>query len=64
MNQTRKRAITHLNLEVSRHGSEAVKDGDILVVGSTFWGRVSSGGGFRIGLPFLGFGYSNPERYR
>jgi len=63
-NADNRRALSHMNLELSHHGSHPVADGDILVVGSTFWGRVTSGGGFNIGLPFLGFGYSNPERYR
>jgi len=54
-----------LNLEVAEQGAYPMKDGDILVVGSTFWGRLSSGGGFSLGLPFIGgISYSNPERYR
>ena len=63
-NDENKRMVKHLNLEVASQASHPIKDGDILVVGSTFWGRVASGGGFNIGLPFLGIGYSNPERYR
>ncbi len=63
-NDENKRVVSHMNLEVAKHGAHPIADGDILVVGSTFWGRLTSGGGFNIGLPFLGFGYSNPERYR
>ena len=64
-NSENKRVVKHMNLEVAKHGSYPVKDGDILVVGSTFWGRVASGGGFSLGIPFIGgISYSNPERYR
>ena len=60
-----KRVVKHMNLEVPKQGAYPIKDGDILVVGSTFWGRVTSGGGFSLGLPFIGgINYSNPERYR
>lgn len=64
-NEENKRVVKHLNLEVASHGSYPVKDGDILVVGSTFWGRLSSGSGFSLGVPFVGgISYSNPQRYR
>jgi len=64
-NSDNKREVKHLNLEVPKQGAYPIKDGDILVVGSTFWGRLSSGGGFSLGLPFIGgISYSNPERYR
>ena len=64
-NAEKKRVVKHLNLEVAKHGSYPIEDGDILVVGSTFWGRLSSGSGFSLGVPFIGgISYSNPERYR
>ena len=64
-NSENKRVVKHMNLEIAKHGSYPVKDGDILVVGSTFWGRVASGSGFSLGIPFIGgISYSNPERYR
>ena len=64
-NSDSKREVKHMNLEIAQHGSYPVKDGDIVVVGSTFWGRVTSGGGFSLGIPFIGgINYSNPERYR
>ena len=64
-NSENKRVVSHMNLEIAKHGSHLIKDGDILVVGSTFWGRVASGGGFSLGIPFIGgISYSNPERYR
>ena len=64
-NAENKRVVKHLNLEVAKHGSYPVKDGDIVVVGSTFWGRLSSGSGFSLGVPFIGgISYSNPQRYR
>ncbi|MBW2707667.1 MAG: SLBB domain-containing protein [Deltaproteobacteria bacterium] len=64
-NAENKREVKHLNLEIAKHGSYPIKDGDILVVGSTFWGRLSSGSGFSFGIPFIGgMSYSNPQRYR
>jgi len=39
-----------------------IKDGDIIVVKASSWGKVVHGGGFTIGIPgFGGVGYSNPE---
>jgi polysaccharide export outer membrane protein len=38
-----------------------IKDGDIIVVKSSSWGKVVHGGGVHIGVPGLGIGYSNPE---
>ena len=62
-NAENKRVVKHLNLEVASHGSYPIKDGDILVVGSTFWGRLSSG--ISLSIPFIGgISYSNPQRYR
>ncbi len=59
------REVLHMNLEVAKDGAFPMKDGDILVVGSTFWGRLSSGSGFSLGIPFIGgISYSNPQRYR
>jgi len=64
-NSENKRVVKHMNLEIAKHGAYPVKDGDILIVGSTFWGRVASGSGFSLGVPFIGgISYSNPERYR
>ena len=64
-NSENKRVVSHMNLEVAKDGSHPIEDGDILVVGSTFWGRVASGSGFSLGIPFIGgISYSNPERYR
>ena len=64
-NEQNKRVVKHMNLEIAKHGSYPIKDGDILVVGSTFWGRLASGSGFSLGIPFIGgISYSNPERYR
>lgn len=64
-NSDKKRVVTHLNLEIAEHGSYLIEDGDILVVGSTFWGRLGAGSGFSLGIPFIGgISYSNPQRYR
>ncbi len=64
-NAENRRVVRHMNLEIASHGSYLIEDGDILVVGSTFWGRVVSGSGISLGVPFIGsIGYSNPERYR
>jgi len=38
-----------------------IKDGDIIVVKTSSWGNIVHGGGFNIGIPGLGIGYSNPE---
>ena len=64
-NSENKRVVSHMNLEVAKDGSHPIEDGDILVVGSTFWGRAASGSGFSLGIPFIGgISYSNPERDR
>jgi len=38
-----------------------IKDGDIIVVKSSSWGKMVHGGGLQIGVPGFGFGYRNPE---
>lgn len=38
-----------------------IKDGDIIVVKSSSWGKMVHGGGINIGVPGFGFGYRNPE---
>jgi polysaccharide export outer membrane protein len=38
-----------------------IKDGDIIVVKASTWGRMVHGGGLNIGVPGFGFGYRNPE---
>lgn len=38
-----------------------IKDGDIIVVKSSSWGRMMHGGGINIGVPGFGVGYRNPE---
>ena len=64
-NEENRRVVKHMNLEIANHGSYPVKDGDILVIGSTFWGRLGAGSGFSLGIPFIGgISYSNPQRYR
>ncbi len=64
-NDDNRRVVKHMNLEIAEHGSYLIKDGDILVVGSTFWGRLGAGSGFSLGIPFIGgISYSNPQRYR
>ncbi|MCF8084618.1 MAG: SLBB domain-containing protein [Deltaproteobacteria bacterium] len=60
-----KRVAVLVNLEKAEDSALEMNDGDILVVGSTFWGRVASGGGFSLGFPgIFSLGFSNPERYR
>jgi polysaccharide export outer membrane protein len=38
-----------------------IKDGDIIVVKTSSWGKIVHGGGINIGIPGFGIGYSNPE---
>jgi polysaccharide biosynthesis/export protein len=38
-----------------------IKDGDIIVVKASSWGKMVHGGGLNIGVPGFGFGYRNPE---
>ena len=38
-----------------------IKDGDIIVVKASSWGKMMHGGGLNIGVPGFGFGYRNPE---
>lgn len=38
-----------------------IKDGDIIVVKASSWGKIVHGGGIHIGVPGFGIGYSNPE---
>lgn len=39
-----------------------IQDRDIITVDASFWGNLVYGSGFLIGVPGLGFNYSNPER--
>ncbi len=39
-----------------------IKDGDIIFVNASFWGKFFYGGGVNIGIPGLGYSYRDPER--
>lgn len=39
-----------------------VKDGDIIFVDASFWGKFFSGSGLNIGIPGMGFSYRDPQR--
>ena len=50
-----------INLNEPDNKEMEIKDGDIIVVKSSSWGKLVHGGGVNIGIPGLGVGYRNPE---
>lgn len=54
------RKVLQLDFENAKDCEIPIFDGDIVVAGSSFWAKFSSGMGFNIGLPFFGVGMSNP----
>ncbi len=50
-----------INLNKSDNKEMEIKDGDIIVVKSSSWGKFVHGGGVNIGVPGFGVGYRNPE---
>ena len=50
-----------INLNKPENKEMEIKDGDIIVVKSSSWGKLVHGGGINIGIPGFGFGYRNPE---
>lgn len=57
-----KRKAIPLDLEKGKDCEFKLKDGDILVADSSFWGKLTTGMGINIGLPFFGVGFYNPDR--
>jgi polysaccharide biosynthesis/export protein len=53
-----------INLQKDRNLAEEtiIKDGDIIFVNASFWGKLIFGGGVNIGIPGLGVSYRDPER--
>ncbi len=50
-----------INLNKPDNKEMEIKDGDIIVVKSSSWGKLVHGGGINIGIPGFGVGYRNPE---
>ena len=50
-----------INLDKPDNREMEIKDGDIVVVKSSSWGKLVHGGGLNIGIPGFGVGYRNPE---
>ena len=50
-----------INLNKPDDKEMEIKDGDIIVVKSSSWGKFVHGGGVNIGIPGFGVGYRNPE---
>ncbi|MGA8179023.1 MAG: polysaccharide biosynthesis/export family protein [Desulfobacterales bacterium] len=50
-----------INLNKPDNKEMEIKDGDIIVVKSSSWGKLVHGGGLNIGIPGFGVGYRNPE---
>jgi polysaccharide export outer membrane protein len=50
-----------INLDKPDNKEMEIKDGDIIVVKSSSWGKFVHGGGINIGVPGFGVGYRNPE---
>jgi polysaccharide export outer membrane protein len=50
-----------INLNKPDNKEMEIKDGDIIVVKSSSWGKMVHGGGVNIGIPGLGVGYRDPE---
>ena len=56
------RKIIELKANNQDHQEMVVKDGDIIIVKISSWGKIVHGTGINIGIPGLGFGYRDPER--
>lgn len=52
-----------IEIDLNNQGNQEmeIKDGDIIVVKTSAWGKMVHGGGINIGIPGLGVGYRNPE---
>jgi polysaccharide biosynthesis/export protein len=50
-----------INLNKPENREMEIKDGDIIVVKSSSWGKLVHGGGINLGIPGFGLGYRNPE---
>lgn len=56
------RKIIELELNNPEHQEMEIRDGDIIIVKTSTWGKVVHGAGITIGIPGLGVGYHDPER--
>jgi polysaccharide export outer membrane protein len=55
------RKVINVNLENNLNETMGLKDGDVILAKSSAWGKFWHGGRINVGLPFLGFGYADPE---
>ena len=60
--EDRGREIIELDLDNPDHQEMEIQDRDIIIVKTSFWGKVVHGAGINIGIPGLGVEYDNPER--
>jgi len=59
----KERKAIELDLNKPDSQKTEIKEGDIIVVKTSTWGKVSHGSRFWLGVPgFGGIGYQNPER--
>ena len=61
-NGERKEIGINLEGDLEAINAMQVQDRDIIVVDSSFWGKVFYGSGLNIGIPGLGFNYRDPSR--
>ncbi len=54
--------IREISFETDDYASIVLKDGDVLLALASGWSKFVSGAGLRLGLPWLGVGYENPEK--
>jgi polysaccharide biosynthesis/export protein len=61
-NGDREEIKINLQKDINLAEETIVKDGDIIFVNASFWGKLLFGGGVNIGIPGLGVSYRDPER--
>jgi polysaccharide biosynthesis/export protein len=61
-NGDREEIKINLQKDINLAEETIIKDGDIIIVNASFWGKLFFGGGVNIGIPGLGVSYRDPER--
>jgi polysaccharide biosynthesis/export protein len=61
-NGDREEIKINLQKDIDLAEETIIKDGDIIFVNASFWGKLLFGGGVNIGIPGLGVSYRDPER--
>jgi protein involved in polysaccharide export with SLBB domain len=61
-NGDREEIKINLRKDINLSEETIIKDGDIIFVNASFWGKLLFGGGVNIGIPGLGVSYRDPER--